>query len=335
MLQSSTQETRRDARQPSAPLDRHARSLSRRHRRRRPHHPGRGGGALAQGYPYPGATRRHRGDACLGRTARSAAADAEAALGAGADRRRRGLARAARPAVLPHPHLCPRHPPRVDGREHPRRAVPPHQALCRHRGGPEAEQVGPPRRHTARRPDAGHPRPRRHRPAGSADRLVRSACTSSARSGAPPVTARGGEVLAPEQTDEVLARSDFVLLLLPATPETENFINAQRLAQDEAHRLAAELRSRPSDRRRRSDRRGDGKQHCRSDTRRVPPGTIARSSTRSGPPRASSCCPISAVATRSATASWPGCSWTTWAGSSTASLSGRWSIEPQGISATY
>ena len=38
-------------------------------------------------------------------------------------------------------------------------------------------------------------------------------------------------VLAPEHTDEVLAQSDYVLLLLPATPDTENFINTQRLAR--------------------------------------------------------------------------------------------------------
>jgi phosphoglycerate dehydrogenase-like enzyme len=37
------------------------------------------------------------------------------------------------------------------------------------------------------------------------------------------------KVFAPEQTDEVLAQSDFVVLLLPTTPETENFINADRL----------------------------------------------------------------------------------------------------------
>ncbi len=37
------------------------------------------------------------------------------------------------------------------------------------------------------------------------------------------------EVLPPAGTPEVLARSDFVLLLLPATPETDNFINAERL----------------------------------------------------------------------------------------------------------
>ena len=51
-------------------------------------------------------------------------------------------------------------------------------------------------------------------------------------------TRRGGgqlpglaEVLPPERTADVLAQSDFVLLLLPATPETENFVNTARLAQ--------------------------------------------------------------------------------------------------------
>jgi phosphoglycerate dehydrogenase-like enzyme len=39
------------------------------------------------------------------------------------------------------------------------------------------------------------------------------------------------EVLPPERTDEVLAQADFVLLLLPATPATENFIDAARLAK--------------------------------------------------------------------------------------------------------
>ena len=38
------------------------------------------------------------------------------------------------------------------------------------------------------------------------------------------------QVFSPEKTPEVLAQSDFVLLLLPATPDTENFINAARLA---------------------------------------------------------------------------------------------------------
>jgi phosphoglycerate dehydrogenase-like enzyme len=39
------------------------------------------------------------------------------------------------------------------------------------------------------------------------------------------------EVLPASATDQVLAQSDFVLLLLPATPETENFIDADRLAK--------------------------------------------------------------------------------------------------------
>ena len=41
----------------------------------------------------------------------------------------------------------------------------------------------------------------------------------------------GIKVLPPERTDAVLAQSDFVLALLPATPATENFINAARLAK--------------------------------------------------------------------------------------------------------
>jgi phosphoglycerate dehydrogenase-like enzyme len=39
------------------------------------------------------------------------------------------------------------------------------------------------------------------------------------------------EVLPPERTDDVLARSDYLLLLLPATPATDNFIDAARLAK--------------------------------------------------------------------------------------------------------
>jgi phosphoglycerate dehydrogenase-like enzyme len=39
------------------------------------------------------------------------------------------------------------------------------------------------------------------------------------------------KVLPAERTAEVLAESDFVLLLLPATKETESFINADRLRQ--------------------------------------------------------------------------------------------------------
>jgi phosphoglycerate dehydrogenase-like enzyme len=36
-------------------------------------------------------------------------------------------------------------------------------------------------------------------------------------------------VYAPDATDEVLGASDFVVLLLPSTADTENFVNAERL----------------------------------------------------------------------------------------------------------
>ena len=45
----------------------------------------------------------------------------------------------------------------------------------------------------------------------------------------PAPLAHVAKVYAQEQTDEVLGASDFVLLLLPSTAETENFINAKRL----------------------------------------------------------------------------------------------------------
>ena len=45
----------------------------------------------------------------------------------------------------------------------------------------------------------------------------------------PEPMANVSEVLPASRTPEVLALSDFVLLLLPATPETENLINAERL----------------------------------------------------------------------------------------------------------
>jgi phosphoglycerate dehydrogenase-like enzyme len=44
-------------------------------------------------------------------------------------------------------------------------------------------------------------------------------------------TLEGAEILPPERTDEVLAQADYLLLLLPATPETENYIAAPRLAR--------------------------------------------------------------------------------------------------------
>jgi phosphoglycerate dehydrogenase-like enzyme len=47
----------------------------------------------------------------------------------------------------------------------------------------------------------------------------------------PEAIANVAEVLPPERTDDVLAQSDFVLLLLPATPATDNFMDAKRFAK--------------------------------------------------------------------------------------------------------
>jgi phosphoglycerate dehydrogenase-like enzyme len=48
---------------------------------------------------------------------------------------------------------------------------------------------------------------------------------------APGPVPRVERVYAPEQTSEVLAQSDYVVLLLPVTPETRGYINSARLAQ--------------------------------------------------------------------------------------------------------
>ena len=45
----------------------------------------------------------------------------------------------------------------------------------------------------------------------------------------PEPVANVSDVMPPERTPEVLAQSDFVLNLLPATPTTDNFLNAERL----------------------------------------------------------------------------------------------------------
>ena len=47
----------------------------------------------------------------------------------------------------------------------------------------------------------------------------------------PQPTTNVAEVMPPDRTAEVLAESDFLLLLLPATPETVDFINGERLGK--------------------------------------------------------------------------------------------------------
>ena len=82
-------------------------------------------------------------------------------------------------------------------------------------------------------------------------------------------------VLPRERTDEVLAQSDFVLLLLPATPETENFMNAERLARMKPSAWLLNFGRGHADRRWRPDRRGAGQGDRRRGAGCVPPGTAA------------------------------------------------------------
>ena len=79
------------------------------------------------------------------------------------------------------------------------------------------------------RQDTRHPGPGRNRPGGRPPR--HRIGNARDRHQAPGnADAQSGGSHATEQTNQVLAQSDYVLLLLPATPATENFINAERLA---------------------------------------------------------------------------------------------------------
>ena len=138
------------------------------------------------------------------------------------------------------------------------------------------------------------------------------------------------QVMPPERIDTVLAQADYVVLLLPATPQTENLINAERLYQmkptawllnfgrgaliDDADLiLAAGANTSPV-----PYWICSARSHC---PRRI----------LSGRPKASSCCHISAAAIPTETRSSPGCSLIIWVGSWTANHYARSSIAPPGI----
>ena len=170
------------------------------------------------------------------------AARAAPPLGADADGRRRGVARARRPSARAHAHLRARHAPRPDAGEHPRSALPPHEAL---RGRSQRDQEA--RRWTRRvsEPLAGKTLGilglGRDRPGGGAegggaradgDRDPARAGARPSRGASPPARGHG----------EVLGASDFVLLLLPVTPATRDFMDARRLAADAPDGVAPQLR---------------------------------------------------------------------------------------------
>ena len=217
-----------------------------RDRRRRPRRPRARRGAAAQGAsPSAEQLRRHRGAAGWGvpagllprmpklRWAQAMTAGVEGWL--------------ALPDLPPGLTLtCARGThARIDAGEHHRRAVLRRQALRRRRREPEAAASG----------CARVAQPLTGKTLGIlglgaiGQEVARIAAALGMRvigtSGAPAPMPGVAEVLPPERTDEVLAQSDFVLLLLPATPETENFIDAGAAGEDEAGRLAAEFRPRP------------------------------------------------------------------------------------------
>ena len=91
--------------------------------------------------------------------------------------------------------------------------------------------VDAPHGDAAQRQDARHSRPGRRRPGGGPTRRGSRHAGDRHATAWRSAARTGGGVSRPTQTADVLAQSDFVLLLLPATPETDNFINAERLAQ--------------------------------------------------------------------------------------------------------
>ena len=106
------------------------------------------------------------GHAGLARLPGNPAAHAAAPLGAEPHRRNGGVARSARSAAAPRPHVRARHSPRADAGKHSRRAVPSHQALHGRRPRPARPAMDASRVRAAGWQDAGHSRPRRHRPRG-------------------------------------------------------------------------------------------------------------------------------------------------------------------------
>ena len=150
-------------------------------------------------------------------------------LGSDAHSWRRGVARARGPPAGADTHLRARHSPHPDAGEHPRGALPSHEALRGRRARPGGAPVDAPRLGTARGQDARHPGARRHRPGGGAEgRGIELTVIGTRRDPAPlPHVAR---VLPPEGAEDVLGAADFVLLLLPATPATRDFMSARRLA---------------------------------------------------------------------------------------------------------
>ena len=129
-------------------------------------------------------------------------------------------------------------------------------------------------------------------------------------------------VFPPEGTGEVLGAADFVLLLLPVTPATRDFMDARRLARDAPDGVAPQLRARRAGRRRGPRRRREAGRHRGRRPRRLPHRAPARRPPVLDDARHHRAAPLRRAPSRPGTSWWPRSSSRTSAGSSTASRSG-------------
>ena len=169
-------------------------------------------------------------------------------------------------------------------------------------------QVGAHRRAAAHRQDARHPRPGRDRPGSRAHGRGLRHAGDRHQAAAGDDRRMSTRCCRPSAPTRCWRSPTSCCCCCRPRRETDNFINAERLAKMKPTRLAAEFRPRPPDQGRRPDRRGEGEEDRRRRARRLPPGAAARRASVLDRPRASSCCRISAARTRSATASSPSCS---------------------------
>src|SRR5450830_1045506 len=140
----------------------------------------------------------HRTHARAANAARIAGENAETALDPGSHRGRRRLDFAPGPASGHRAYLRPRHAPRADAREHPWRAVPPHEALRPGDPGParpalDEADFGTARGKNARRTRAGRDRPGagEKSPSARAARDRHKALTGTGAARGPDLPARG------------------------------------------------------------------------------------------------------------------------------------------------
>ena len=162
----------------------------------------------------------------------------------------------------------------IDAREHPRRAVSPHQALHADRARSAREPLDETPVRAARRQDA------RHTGLGAiGQELARKAAALEMRvigtKRTPAPLPHVEKVYAPEETDEVLGAVGFRAAAAAVHARDRELHQQGSFARDEADGVAAQFRARRADRRCGPDRRGAIEDDRRRRARRVPQGAAA------------------------------------------------------------